>query len=579
MPDTSFIQPLSEFIDVKIDTPKIDLQELFIYNFNTFISIFVVSFAIITCVIFFLSKSTMMNVSLEVGLILVYMTIFSLFMYSTTQNYQWNKSFIVFVAFFVLYAVLLLIYGGMTSYVVGIAGVIGILSFVLSILMYIETKNRSWMVAMILFSLIIVGFLIFTFYADFSMILKYIRASFFLDTMDNIKMLLDCVKNNIGIVIGLFALSTVLFYSAYDSKALTSRTSTYALFIIAILIGMFTVFSSLLQFYGSSQFPIIIGGGILILLSIVIHYSSYFTPGVITHISNALRGIVLLMIIVGLAIGFKLFSEQIKKMKGWNGFLVNLLFYIPCLLSDGLEYILHQYNITPNIVFILLMIEVVLALSYFYLPLIIKKFIKKSAINLQNKPVFLNKAHNVGNTELFLFKPLNDTTYINNPDIYRRNYCISMWTFLNIQSASDAAYANETNIFNYGNGHPRITYKITSDNKRVDDEGIYTIYFSNTDSKANYQISMPNQKWNFIALNYFASKVDLYVNGNLERTYYFTNNVPEYSPSDQVILGSDNGLNGAICNVNYHKNLLTSDQIATLYNMNYLKNPPVDFIE
>jgi hypothetical protein len=154
-----------------------------------------------------------------------------------------------------------------------------------------------------------------------------------------------------------------------------------------------------------------------------------------------------------------------------------------------------------------------------------------------------------------------------------------MWVYVNSKASSDAAYATETPIFDYGNGNPKITYKNTSENVRSSDTGIYTVHFSNTDSTAVYEISISNQKWNFIVLNYFNSKVDLYVNGNLERTFYFTNNIPEYSSSDLVTLGSNNGLTGAICNVNYHKVPLKGGEIATMFNLHYNKNPPVDFIK
>jgi hypothetical protein len=105
------------------------------------------------------------------------------------------------------------------------------------------------------------------------------------------------------------------------------------------------------------------------------------------------------MIVVGLAIGYKIFADRIKSLKGWPGFLANFLFYIPCMLSDGLEYLLQQYKITPNIVFVLLLIELVLVLGYFYIPVIIQKTIRKTAIVLQNKPVYLDKEVNVGNIE------------------------------------------------------------------------------------------------------------------------------------------------------------------------------------
>jgi hypothetical protein len=316
--------------------------------------------------------------------------------------------------------------------------------------------------------------------------------------------------------------------------------------------------------------------------------SPYITPTTISLVSNALRLIIALMIIIGLAIGYKFYSERLKALTGWQGFFINFLFYIPCLISDGLEYLLQQYNITPNIVFVLLIIELLLALSYFYLPKLLKKSIKKTEIVLQNKPVYLNYETVVGNTEMFLFKPINvdeNIEYIDQNALYRRNYCISMWVFLNVHSSSTAAYKNETEIFDY-NSHPRITYKNVSNNLKSKDKGIYTFYFSNiksatieSDDDAKYELSIPNQKWNLISFNYFDTKVDLYINGNLERTYTFSDNIPQYSPEDLVKLGKDNGLNGAICNVSYNKKPLTSSEISTSYNINYMNNPPINFIE
>jgi hypothetical protein len=400
--------------------------------------------------------------------------------------------------------------------------------------------------------------------------------------------LLDCIKSHIGIILGPIFLSIILFYAIRDPQALTSNSSSYFLVISAVMILCFGLFSSLPDFSETPYMPFLIGGIILFLVSFGSYYSSYLTPAVIATIANFLRVLIMLMIVVGLAIGYKIFSDRIKSLKGWPGFLANFLFYIPCMLSDGLEYLLQQYKITPNIVFVLLIIELLLALGYFYIPVVIQKTIRKTAIVLQNKPVYLDKEVTVGNIKNFLFKPLGEKVlYIEDKDRYMRNYCINMWVFLNIQPSSNSAYANETNIFNYNN-HPRITYKNQSSNKRLKSRNIYTFYFSNTQdgkiddngrTSAHYEVSIPNQKWNLLSLNYFESKVDLYINGNLERTFYFANNIPDYSSTDSVLLGSDNGLAGAICNVTYNKKPLTTEQIALLYNSNYFKNPPVDFIQ
>jgi hypothetical protein len=450
-----------------------------------------------------------------------------------------------------------------------------------------KTSNTTYWIT-IAFVIALLCIFIYVFKEDVKHILFKLGSALYVTDSAKRQLLLDCIKNNIGIILGPVFLAAILYYATHDPNALTNNTSSYVIFIGTIIIICFGLYSSLPDFSKSSYMPFLIGGIALLLVSMVGYFSSYITQSVISTVSNFMRILVLLMIVVGLAIGYKMFSERIKSLTGWKGFFANFLFYIPCMLSDGLEYLLQQYHITPNIVFILLIIELLLALGYFYIPKILQKSIKKTAIMLQNKPVYLDKERNVGNIEQFLFKPLGEKIiYMENKDKYRRNYCINMWVFLNIQPSSNAAYANETTIFNYNN-HPRITHKNKSDNKRLKNRNIYTFYFSNTqDGNANaditntakYEVSVPDQKWNLLSFNYFESKVDLYVNGNLERTFYFANNIPDYSSNDSILLGSDGGITGAICNVTYNRKPLTSGQIATLYNTNYLKNPPVDFIE
>ena len=92
---------------------------------------------------------------------------------------------------------------------------------------------------------------------------------------------------------------------------------------------------------------------------------------------------------------------------------------------------------------------------------------------------------------------------------------------------------------------------------------------------------MPGQKWNYVALTYSDNRVDIFINGNLEKTYIFTNDaIPTYTGMDRITVGdgdgtvSGGGLYGAICNVNYYKTPLTQIQIVSAYNMLMHKNPP-----
>ena len=88
-------------------------------------------------------------------------------------------------------------------------------------------------------------------------------------------------------------------------------------------------------------------GSCLILVVIVVLISYYKTPSSnktnnIIMNSYVVNLILLAIIIVGLAIGYKVLKNSAKKMKGWPGFIINLLFFIPCLVSDLVDYIFSE---------------------------------------------------------------------------------------------------------------------------------------------------------------------------------------------------------------------------------------------
>jgi hypothetical protein len=235
-----------------------------------------------------------------------------------------------------------------------------------------KTSNTTYWIT-IAFVIVLLCIFIYVFKEDVKHILFKLGSALYVTDSAKRQLLLDCIKNNIGIILGPVFLAAILYYATNDPHALTNNTSSYVIFIGTIIIICFGLYSSLPDFSKSSYMPFLIGGIALLLVSIAGYFSSYITPAVISTLSNFMRILVLLMIVVGLAIGYKMFSERIKSLTGWKGFFANFLFYIPCMLSDGLEYLLQQYHITPNIVFILLIIELLLALGYFYIPKILQK--------------------------------------------------------------------------------------------------------------------------------------------------------------------------------------------------------------
>jgi hypothetical protein len=187
--------------------------------------------------------------------------------------------------------------------------------------------------------------------------------------------------------------------------------------------------------------------------------------------------------------------------------------------------------------------------------------------------VFLDKEIILRNSDSFLInKPVRTVASFFNGlpegDV-NTNYAISMWVYI-----SSNEKRHETDIFNYSN-HPRLTYFNNMDNTKEEQNKII-VYFTNTNDTVSHTISVEQQKWNFIVVNYNDNGIcDVYLNGSLVKSVDVGVSRPTYHISDNVVVGSDKGLYGSISNVGYHKTPLTPSQISTTYNLLMFKNPPI----
>jgi hypothetical protein len=367
--------------------------------------------------------------------------------------------------------------------------------------------------------------------------------------------------------------------AAFDPTALTSKAYVYtftAIIPLVLLFGFVVPFST--QQRSSTATTLLIGVVVAILGGAVYSYSSMNTKG-FEYMSYFINFILFLIVMVGLAIFFYIFGNYLKSLEGLPGFIIYFIFYIPCLLIDLFNYILSEFRMTSQSVYILFFIEVILILFYIYLPKIMDYILSKTSsdkIVLLANTEYLDTVKVIGNSyQLRMTTPdaLGNKASDEKKYAYRKSYSISLWTYLNIQPPNNASYSTETTIFDYGNGKPRITYynDMTSDKT----ENKYNFYFTDsTRGPASLSLTLLSQKWNYIVFNYYSNKVDLFINGNLERTYTFNNNMPNYLAIDNVIIGSDEGLDGAVCNVNYHTSPLSKTKISNTYNLLKLKNPP-----
>ena len=215
------------------------------------------------------------------------------------------------------------------------------------------------------------------------------------------------------------------------------------------------------------------------------------------------------------------------------------LLYIPCLVGEyfkkGIQYIRYSMKKEPMTTWLILLGELVLvSVGVLYLKgASVTANTQKSGIMLQDKPVYTNHQHVVGN-----YDNLNQGK---NGFLY--NYAISLWFWVNPQppnqSASTTVY---TSILNYGN-IPNITYLGLQNTLRIT--------MKDQDHKIELMddlVNIPLQRWNHIVVNYTGGTLDVFLNGNLERTV--TEIIP-FKSNDQITIGTDNGVQGGICKVIY----------------------------
>lgn len=149
---------------------------------------------------------------------------------------------------------------------------------------------------------------------------------------------------------------------------------------------------------------------------------------------------------------------------------------------------------------------------------------------------------------------------------FRYSYAISAWFYLNPQPTNTrSAYSKYTNIMKYGNkvmveyngklGTLRVSGEIASPANGVNDAKNKVVEIYKTKN-------VIYQKWNNIVINFDNGYIDVILNGDLVGSI---SGVAPYMKFDNIIVGEDKGLQGAICNVNYYANPLLMSKITLTY--------------
>ena len=383
----------------------------------------------------------------------------------------------------------------------------------------------------------------------------------------------------------LFIIITII---AMNDNTSSGKNMNFYLFmlIIPLMIGLYTT-RYLINTSGeesSTFFKISIIGVVFLFILCGVCYSYSINPLQFVITYSIFYFLFALIAIIGLAIIFILFAEYFKNMDGIIGIFVNILFFIPCLFSDFIEYVKHELNITPSTIYILFLFEIGLVLLYYYIPTLFKYFISRNSIVLLDSPQYLDKSKRIADSSVFQLANMN---FIQNYTYKTNNHSFSFWIYMN--KNEDMQYPKSTennpyeyNLFHYNTtgtakttgGKPKVVY-INDKNNFMN---TYRIYVNNnnacvsTDTSNNCFVQLENipiQRWNFFVINFQESNVDIFVNGELAQTTKEKDSLLDVGSNENanVMIGHENGVNGAICNVYYHHNPLSLFEIVNMYNI------------
>jgi hypothetical protein len=384
-----------------------------------------------------------------------------------------------------------------------------------------------------------------------------------------------------------------------DEKAFTSGFINNIFVIVVPVIGILCL---ILLTMTKDSYGIIVIAGTLFAMSLFGMAFYFLQTKLSKYIFNKylLYIVIALIIIFGLSIVSTLLAVTLRRQPGWTGFFSNLLFYIPCLIRDGIQGAIHEYKSFSMTLIVLFFVEILLLLMYFYLVPTFNKNVFPENITLLDDPVLLNTS-----------TPLSVAS-IYKGDGPHTNFAISMWVYVNPAPNTKYGYTQKTPIFTYTNGENDYFIKFNYFNN-VDESTQFNIDISNAtiteivseSPMESIPISMPLQKWNNIVFNVTTSPVvtdisdttgiepngtssppimettvDVFINGFLVQSALLES-TPTFSNADRITVGNGSidanidGLYGAICNVTYYRKPLSKLSLTYNYNTLVIKNPPV----
>ena len=257
------------------------------------------------------------------------------------------------------------------------------------------------------------------------------------------------------------------FINSRNNQPVSGNVSTV---IMSLIIGIgYFMYASVLSGVKSNNLALLMAVAGFVAISIIVYVLVTVDSKMFAFFAYSTTAILSLILIVGLAMFFYVFSNFLKSFTGWVGFVVYFLFYIPCMLLSFVYYITNEFKLTTSPVLILFVIEILLILFYVYIPDLISYISSQEGILILEGTVYLNspQTFNIGKSNIMQdadmqlagnIMPDMDMQLAGNIDKTQfQDYSLSMWTYVNAHGTTKIAYNTESLFFDHRKGKPKLT--------------------------------------------------------------------------------------------------------------------------
>jgi len=312
--------------------------------------------------------------------------------------------------------------------------------------------------------------------------------------------------------------------------------------------------------------PLLTIFGILFIFYLFLYLIKYYYKSINYLVSFIL---ILFLMIILLFIIYNLVKVVLYNINSNNKEPSNFSLYLKNLISKVTTYIINEYNSTSRKSIITLIGIISIITLYFIIPFMIQQINVQGGNQLIKYPIYTNVVNNISSYEK-----------LNGGDSFKYQYGISLWFFIHsFPPSTNSQYNKFTSLINYGN-KPNILYNsnlntlmVTIEQKGLKDLNNIVLDFDDNGNRIIYkQSGILLQKWNNIVINYSNGTLDVFFNGKLVKSSI---EVVPYMTLDNLVVGSENGISGGICNLVYFKKPLNAINISYLYNIVKDKTPPI----